>query len=158
MTQWLPVPMRKSVEKLWDDIQGTFERWVPRKRDKQEVESTIYPTSLFQIGSGPAIDLIEKEDEIVVSAELPGLSAKDFTVDVSGRRLRISGRKEARREEKKKNYYYKECHFGSFSRSVALPCEVQSERSEARLKNGILEIHLPKTEEAKTKRIKIPLS
>jgi len=157
MTQWVPVPIRRSVERLWEDINDTFTRWLDRPAEQKDEEREFFPASIFQHTTGPAIDLVEKDDEIIVNAELPGLNQDDFKVELIGDRLSIQGEKKSAREEKKRNYYYSECRYGSFSRSVRLPCEVEADRAEATFKNGVLKLRLPKTEAAKSRSIKIKI-
>jgi HSP20 family protein len=104
---------------------------------------------------GPALDVYETEDAVVVEAEVPGMEAKDLEIELADRRLRLSG--EARREEEKegKGYYRKERYFGRIYREVELPADVDPERARAELKNGILTLTLPKVETAKARKIKI---
>ncbi len=68
MTQWVPVPIRRSVERLWEDINDTFTRWLDRPAEQKDAEREFFPASIFQHAAGPAIDLVEKDDEIVVNA------------------------------------------------------------------------------------------
>lgn len=107
----------------------------------------------------PAIDVVENKKEIHVKAELPGLEEKDINVQVEGDVLTISGeKKEERREEsKEKNYLFCERTFGSFSRSIRLPEGVKTDEINARFKNGVLEIDIPREKVEETKKIKIEL-
>ncbi len=156
MPNMVPVTWRRSIGQLRDNITDAFERWLPRRSDadKGPLEGGTWPTSLFT-QAGPALDVTEDDDTIQVTAELPGLSEKDFTVELSGDRLVLRGEKKASREEKKRNYHFAECSYGSFTRSVPLPCEVDRGKASAKYKQGVLAITLPKTETAKAKRVKI---
>ena len=103
----------------------------------------------------PSIDLAEKDNELVVKCEVPGMDPKDINISLSNGVLTIRGEKKQEREEKEADYHLVERSYGSFSRSIQLPKQVQSEKISASYKNGILKITLPKSEEAKKKEIKI---
>ncbi|HEY7163230.1 MAG TPA: Hsp20/alpha crystallin family protein [Candidatus Binatia bacterium] len=105
--------------------------------------------------TGPAVDLYEEKDEIVVKAELPGIEKDNVEVNLSDHHLTIKGEKKKEEEIKKENYYRSERSYGSFLRSLELPAEVQPDKVKANFKDGILEVRLPKTEEAKAKEIKV---
>jgi len=103
----------------------------------------------------PAVDVFEKESEVIVKAEIPGLSRGDVEVNLTNSTLTISGEKKKEEEVKERDYYRCERSFGSFSRTIELPAEVKTEEAKASFKDGLLEIHLPKTEAAKQKPIKV---
>jgi HSP20 family protein len=105
--------------------------------------------------SVPAIDLYEEKDEVVAKAELPGIDKNDIQVSISDHLLTIKGEKKKEEEIKEANYYRSERSYGSFVRSVELPKEVDTAKARASFKNGVLEIRLPKSEEAKKKEIKL---
>jgi HSP20 family protein len=105
--------------------------------------------------SMPAVDLYEEKDDIVVKAELPGMEKDNIEVNLSDNRLTIKGEKKHEEEIKKENYYRSERSYGSFVRTLELPSEVQTDKVKAAFKNGVLEIRLPKSEEAKKKETKI---
>jgi HSP20 family protein len=90
-----------------------------------------------------------------VKADLPGLEVKDIDVSLRADILTIKGQKKEEKEEKTKSYHRVERHFGSFERSVRLPAPVKGDQVEASFKDGVLNIQLPKTEEAKQKSIRI---
>jgi HSP20 family protein len=101
-------------------------------------------------GSGaiaPAIDLDDTEKELVVTAELPGVSDKDIEVSLAGDVLTIKGEKKTETEQKKGNATYTERRYGSFSRSLRLPFEVKDEQVDAAFKDGVLTVRLPKPAE-----------
>jgi HSP20 family protein len=84
------------------------------------------------LSGGPVVDLEETDDNIIVTAELPGLDKDDFTVEISGERLSIRGEKKQETEEQGREYYYAERRYGAFARVVALPCEIDADKVEAR--------------------------
>jgi len=103
----------------------------------------------------PAIDVYENDDKIVVKTELPGMTEKDIDVDITGDTLTIKGEKKKEEEKKDKHYHRLERVYGSFHRTVALPGVAEPAKAKASFKNGVLEIEVPKKEEAKPKRVKV---
>jgi HSP20 family protein len=105
----------------------------------------------------PDLEMFDKQDEIVVKAEVPGPDKPDIQVSVDGELLTIKGEKKKEKESKEEDYYFSERAYGAFSRSLRLPVEVKVDKVTASLNNGVLEVHLPKAEEAKAKQANIPV-
>jgi HSP20 family protein len=105
----------------------------------------------------PAVDLYEGDDEVVIKAEVPGMDKGDLKVDLTDSMLTISGEKKKEESIKEEAYTYSERSYGSFSRSLNLPCAVKSDKAKATFKNGVLEVKLPKTEEAKKRHITVKI-
>jgi len=103
----------------------------------------------------PRLDVAETEKEVVVTAELPGLTEKDVEVTVADGRLIISGEKRSEREEKDGSYQLLERSYGTFSRVVELPGAVQEDKAAATFKNGVLSVRVPKSGESKARKIAI---
>ena len=93
----------------------------------------------------PKLDMSETENEMIVSLELPGIEEKDVEVKVSRDALVVSGEKRQEKSENEKGWYRMERHYGSFSRTIPLPCEFDAENVNASFKNGVLKVILPKT-------------
>lgn len=103
----------------------------------------------------PAVDLIDKQDKLVAKVELPGVEKKDVKLSLNDSNLTIQGELKKDEETKKEDYYYRERAYGSYSRTISLPTEVDKEKIQAKFKNGILEITMPKKPEVKPKEITI---
>ena len=97
----------------------------------------------------PRLDVAETDDEVQITADLPGMDEKNVEVTVGERSLTIRGEKKSESEEKKKNYHLKERTYGSFQRVIALPEGVAADKTKATFKNGVLTIVIPKTPKAK---------
>ena len=139
LTPWRPFEfdrIRKEMDRLWD----SFLEGRPMRRAGEWL---------------PSIDVSETKSDLVIKAELPGMDSKDIDISLSNGFLTIKGEKNQEKEEKDENYYLIERSYGSFTRSVRLPREVQSDKITASFKNGVLRVTLPKSEEAKKKDIKI---
>jgi HSP20 family protein len=115
------------------------------------------PRMMEEIEPAPSVDIFEEGDNIVLKSEMPGMSKEDVEVNLTDDTITISGEKNKEEKVEKKNYYRMERSFGSFKRSFALPSEVQSDKAKASFKNGVLEIKIPKSEEAKKKEKKIKI-
>jgi HSP20 family protein len=105
----------------------------------------------------PVVDIYEEKDDIVVKAELPGMTKDDIEVDISDTQLTLKGEKKKEEKIEEEDYFACERSYGAFYRSVELPKNVQADKVKGSFKNGILEIRLPKSEEAKTKEIKVKI-
>ncbi len=110
---------------------------------------------LFGGMGAPAVDLVEEEDNFLVSCDLPGVNKDDLDISVSGNALTIKGEKKDSREEKEGRYYRRETWSGSFQRTITLPETVDPNRIDAEMKNGVLTVTLPKREEVKPRQIDV---
>lgn len=105
--------------------------------------------------AAPSLDLVETDKAFQARLDMPGIKPNDIDIEVTGNTLRISGERKEEKEEKGKTYHRVERRYGTFARSVTLPCEVQEDKIEAECRDGVLTVTLPKTEQAKTKKIKV---
>ncbi len=105
----------------------------------------------------PSVDILEEKGDIVVKAELPGVKKEDIDITLTDDTITISGEKKKEEEVKKKDYYRYESSYGSFCRTFSLPSEVQPDKAKSKMSDGVLEIRIPKTEEAKKKEVKVKI-
>lgn len=105
----------------------------------------------------PTLDMSENDKEINIRVELPGMDEKDVEIFLTEDALTIKGEKKEEKEDKGRGYYHMERSYGSFNRVVPLPPGVDTEHAEARFKNGLLHLTLPKRESAEAKGKKIPI-
>ena len=103
----------------------------------------------------PAVDILEKDNEIVLRADLPGIDPKDVDIQVQNGTLTLRGERKFESDVKEDNFRRVERVYGSFVRSFSLPQTVDSEHVAAEYKNGVLEVTLPKRPEAKPRQIKV---
>ncbi len=149
-------------------------RWMPWKK---KIEEDEHPFDLLRQEVGKLFDsypefgrlgrrslqsggfeVSETDDEIRVRAELPGMDEKDIEVAIEGGMLTIRGERKREKETRKRNYHVSEISYGSYSRTIPLPSEIDKEKVKARFKRGVLTLTLPKTERAKADRMQIPVS
>jgi HSP20 family protein len=103
----------------------------------------------------PKVDIVDRDDEVFIKAELPGIDKKDIEVSMTDNTITIKGSSRKEEKEEKGDYYRCEITQGAFSRSLSLPATVNIDKSKAKFKDGVLELTLPKTEQAKRRNIKI---
>ena len=105
----------------------------------------------------PDVDIFESDGDVVMKAELPGMKKEDIEVTLSDGSITISGEKKQEEEIKKKDYYKVERSYGSFCRTFSLPSEVKADKAKSTFKDGVLEVRMPKSEEAKSKEVKVKI-
>ncbi|HEY0721626.1 MAG TPA: Hsp20/alpha crystallin family protein [Gammaproteobacteria bacterium] len=103
----------------------------------------------------PRIDVIDKDDKVIVRAEVSGVKKEDLEISVSDDTVTIRGCTRHEEKEEKGDYYRSEISRGEFARTVTLPCAVDSDKSSAKLEDGVLELTLPKLEKSKRHTIKV---
>ena len=113
------------------------------------------PAWLGESLEGLCIDLLEREDTLTVKVEIPGIDPGDLEISVTHDRLTISGEKCEERSDKGRYSYRVERRFGSFSRTIRLPCLVEIEDVEATYKKGVLDITMPKSKQEKKNQVRI---
>ena len=144
LTPWNPFRELEEIERRFGDIFGR--PIVPGIWRRVPVE---------EMGWAPAIEVFEKEDKFVVKAEVPGVKEEYIDVSIVGDTLTIKGERKAESEVKEENYYCCERSYGSFSRSISLPSNVDTQKIEATYEDGILEVNLPKIIEVKAKKVTV---
>ncbi|HPN73020.1 MAG TPA: Hsp20/alpha crystallin family protein [Candidatus Omnitrophota bacterium] len=132
--------LQSEMNKLFDLSLG---RWPGRN------------SGLMESAWSPAVDVFDSKDNVMVKADIPGLKKEDIEISVHADTLTIKGEKKEEKETKDKNYVKTERFYGSFNRTIALPSEVDASKVKASYKEGVLEIVLPKKDEAKPKQIKV---
>ena len=103
----------------------------------------------------PAMDLHEGDDAFVLRADLPGMREEDVSIEFEDNVLTVSGERRAEEEERKEGYHRVERAFGAFSRTLTLPKGIDPESISAGFDNGVLEVHIPKPEQSKPRKISI---
>ena len=101
------------------------------------------------------IDVYQTDNDIVIKSTIAGVKPEDLDVSINNDMLTIRGDRKQDELISSENYYYQECYWGSFSRSVILPIDVVPEKIEASMKNGILTIRMPKADNTRTKKIQV---
>ena len=142
-------PMRDLWD-LHDDVDRLFHGFGFRGGRKQG--------NLASVAWIPPVDIREDKVAVILSAELPGIKKEDIKLGIENGVLTVKGERSFEDEQKKENYYRIERSYGSFSRSFELPSTVDPEKIKANMKDGVLEIYIPKKDEAKPKKVEIEVS
>ena len=139
------IPWRETTKSL-----EAFRREMDRIFDKF-FEMIPFPEQEFI----PSVDISETDNEIMVQAEIPGIDPKDLDISLNGRLLTIKGEKKSEHEEKRENYHKIERKYGTFSRTLELPTDIDPDKVEAKYKDGVLKIVFSKIESGKKIEVKI---
>jgi HSP20 family protein len=131
---------RNRMNRLFDDF------FVPAQ--KEEEDGSLWSWN-------PAVDVLDKDDHLVITAEIPGVDKKDISVDVKDRVLTLRGERSSDNEVKEENFYRRERIYGKFERSFTLPAEIDPDSIKAEYKDGVLKIEVPKPEGHKPKQITV---
>ena len=160
MSNLLPEKWSESMERVHDKVCHFLNRLVPWNNQEPSAERITADTlPAFMKFGGPLLDMHETPEELIIRVEVPGLNKDDFSVDLVGRRLTIHGEKRVVREQKGGDRcHISECRYGSFSRSIQLPYEIDEKFIAADLKHGVLKIRLPKPEKEQHTRYRVPVS
>jgi HSP20 family protein len=140
----------------FEDFERFFEQIVPRgwlrsMRWPRAMAPELGETQLWV----PSVDVLDRDDEVVVRAEIPGVKKEDIHISLTGNLMTIKGETKHEEKEEKGDYYRCEISHGAFSRMVTLPVDVDDTKAKAVVHDGMLEVTLPKLEQAKRRDIKI---
>ncbi len=147
LIKWSPIrDLATEIFDLQREINRMFDRFFRGFEGEEEVRLAAW---------SPRVDISETDDEYIVRAEVPGVSKDDIKVTIKENVLTISGEKKQEKETKNENFHRIERVYGSFSRTFTLPGAVKVDKVEAKFKDGVLTIKLPKVEETKAKEIEV---
>ena len=133
------VTLREKMNRMFEDV------FSGRSENKELTAGTW----------APAVDIFETENELVMTAEIPGIEEKDVEIKIEDNTLSIRGERKFEKETKEENYHRLERSYGSFYRAFTLPSSVDPERIQAEQENGVLKISMPKRQELKPRKVRI---
>src|SRR5437899_12435770 len=145
LTKWNPF---KEMEDLENRLSTLFGRAPVRRGNGEEEFITMTEWA-------PLVDITEDDKEYLIKAELPEVKKDDVKVALENGVLTISGERQFEKEQKNKKYHRVERGYGTFMRSFTLPDDADANKIKAEFKNGLLKMHLPKSEHAKPKQIEV---
>lgn len=144
LIQWNPlremVSLRERMSRLFDDS------WFRTDGFGDDVAMGMW---------SPAVDMFEKDDHLVIKAELPGMEKKDINLDLKDGVLTLRGERKHENQVQDENFYRREMSYGKFVRTFSLPSDVDPEKIKAEFQNGLLTIEVPKPEQHKPKQITV---
>ncbi len=144
LIRWDPFREMSSLQERMNRLMSDFRTRTPWTEEEMAQGAWV-----------PAVDIYETKDSIVLNVELPGVTKEEISLEVKDNTLTLRGEKKMEKDVKEESYHRMERTYGSFMRAFTLPSTVQQEKVKARFKDGILEVSIPKAEEAKPKQIKV---
>lgn len=158
-TKSAPAVIRHPIADMERAFDRFFGRGFPAWWQSHEFPSVdaLFGGSLAEIGGQrlPNLDVIDRSDEIVVRAEVPGVDKKDISISLTDNLLTIKGQSKTEKKEEDGDYHKREISSSAFARSFTLPGAVDAGNASASLKDGVLEISLPKSEASKKRNIEV---
>ena len=150
--QWMPFDsLRREVDRIFDNFRlGMWDS--PFRRAFEFDLPWSRETGIFL---APAVDVAEKEKELEITAELPGMDTNDIEIKLANGMLTIKGEKKEEKEERNKDYHLSERRYGSFTRAFQVPDGVDTAKIEATFTKGVLTVKLPKSAEAQKRETTI---
>ncbi|WP_457625710.1 Hsp20/alpha crystallin family protein [Persephonella sp.] len=129
------------------------------EQELNKVFNELVPTPKSEVAEittwNPRVDIYEKDNKLIIEAEIPGAKKEDVEVKIKDNAVVIRGEVKKEEEEKEKTYYRSERFYGVFERVIPLPVEVKTEEAKATFENGILKIEIPKVSEEKEVKIEV---
>jgi HSP20 family protein len=135
----------QPLSRLRDDIDTLFEQLLGQDFGQLD----------FGLERAGGLDIEDRDDELVVRAEAPGFEPEEIGIELTGQMLTVRAEKKQEKKRKKKNGEVEERVYRSFEQSVMLPEAIESDKIQANYRNGVLEVHIPKSESSKPKRIEV---
>lgn len=140
ITRWEPVnelvSMRRDMDRMFNDF---FSQ----------------PIAVQANWNMPIVDMYQTDDNVVVKATIPGIDPDDLDIQITGDTLTLQGEVKQEKTDENAKYHIREHRYQSFSRSITLPVQVVADKADAKIKNGVLTLSLPKAEEVKPKVISV---
>lgn len=154
LTRWNPLGTAnwdpfKDLEEFEQRLASAFGRGVAKPNGEEAIATADW---------APLVDITEDEKEFVIKAELPGLKKEEVKVTVEEGVMMISGERKVEKEEKTKKYHRIERSYGKFERSFTLPDKADASKVAAEFKDGVLQVHLPKTEKPANKAVEVKIA
>ena len=149
-------PARAKKRKLKSKIKPVnLARPKKIKKPKKTRKPPVFKSKKQETEGQLTIDVFQTADNIIIKSTIAGVDPKDLDVSIINDMLTIRGKRSHEEKIKTEDYFYQECYWGSFSRSVILPVEVDPDKIKAKLKNGILTVTLPKVKKVQSKKIQV---
>jgi HSP20 family protein len=145
--------MREEEEKFFEALARGEKRngKSSNSRDTQEIENVLEGEPEGQL----TIDVYQTPNDIVIESAIAGVKPEDLDIEVNTDSVTIRGERRREHEVKEEDYFYQECYWGRFSRSVVLPQEIDPDKASVSFKNGILTVKLPKLSRSRSRKLRV---
>ena len=147
----------RELDRLQNEVNRLFEGY-SNTGERPTAMTTANGSGAASRVWSPVVDVAETQNEIVLRAELPGMKQEDIDIELTGDTLTLRGERKFENEERKENFVRVERSYGRFQRSFTLGVPVRHDAVKASYKDGILEVHLPKSEETKPRKVQVSAS
>lgn len=147
---------RPGLLRPFEEMERWYESFAPRALWRGFPDWTALQSASFAHRM-PAVDMIDRDKDVLVRAEVPGVRKEDISISVSDSALTIKGHTEHEEEKRREDYYYHEISYGDFTRRLELPAEVDAAKAKATMRDGVLEIELPKIETGKRRELNVEI-
>lgn len=151
--------MDKNTKNFFEKLAGinhNEEEFKPELAKSEESPSEKSFNEIFEEAEGElAVDVYQTPSAFIIESTIAGVNPEDIDISLTSDSITIKGRREKEERIKTENYIHQECYWGRFSRSIILPQEIDPDRTQAGIKNGVLKITLPKVNKTKSKKIKV---
>ncbi|MDO8430071.1 MAG: Hsp20/alpha crystallin family protein [bacterium] len=161
--------MDEEAKKFFEELSHAPEEEISLEPEVELVRATSIPlkekraskketqiSDLMEEGVGQlTVDVYQTPNEIVVESTIAGVNPDDVDINITNESVTITGKRVKEQKVIDEDYFYQECYWGKFSRSIILPQEVDAENSSAIIKNGVLTIKMPKLNRQKSKKLKV---
>jgi HSP20 family protein len=144
----------------WGPLRGALSEMERLRREMDRVVGayTAHPEAYGEAGAFPPVNLLEDADRYLLSAELPGVNPEDLDISVKGKQVSLQGERKSAQPPEGVRFHRRERNQAGFSRLIGLPTEVDPDKVEACLENGVLQVVLPKAEAVKPRKIPVSAS
>lgn len=148
------------VKKEADDtsLETTMEAMQEPEQPQEQVYSDETSPAAEEQEGQLTVDVFQDDQNIIIQSTIAGVSPDDLDVSITNDMVTIRGERRRMYDVDQENYFYQECYWGAFSRSIILPVEIDPDRAEAKIRNGILTIRIPKSNTAVTRKLKVKAS
>jgi HSP20 family molecular chaperone IbpA len=139
-----------------DEVEDAIEESEVEVDDHYSDEATHSTAGQYQEQEGQlTVDVFQDDENIIIQSTIAGVSPDDLDVSITNDMVTIRGERRQSYDVDQEDYFYQECYWGTFSRSIILPVEIDADRAEAKIKNGILTVRIPKANTAVTRKLKV---
>lgn len=145
----------QTDDDLYEEEEEELEEDEETEDDEEETDEENWPEEDLEEEGQLSIDVYQTPSTIVVKSTIAGVTPEDIDISINNDMLTIRGKRHLEKEINEQDYLFRECYWGSFSRSIILPVEIEADRIEAEMENGVLSVTLPKAKPTKQISIKV---
>ena len=147
--------MDNDTKNFFEKLAGIKSESDTEKEIEEELEEVAFEEISDESDGELAIDVYNTPNALVIESAIAGVNPDDIDISISPDSVSIKGKREKEEKVKTENYIHQECYWGRFSRTIILPEEIDADKAQANIKNGVLKITLPKLNKSRAKKVKV---